>query len=735
MPWQLQYIDDGGNAQNLTFAQLAALEGARNVGDAWQASFLSHKSSRITLKLPGVPPHIAPAIPFESRVKIIDPTGTVQFSGFRTDRTSTGEPNKSFSSYVFEDEWYFLDHVPYCQQWLRTAANGSQSVVPFQFIVLYQPNSNQVYNPQPLEGQLITDGQQMVDILNWAISQGAHLQIGEIDLDFYQAWYPVQNLKCGDALRHCLRLHPGVFTEIDCTTNPPTFHARARTGLLPLNLPYSYTDALGRRHTALDIQPRPELQPKRVALFYRVISGKYTLETPVDIYPFFNYSVLGPALQGQSIGGAAEPYTVGGLPVRGTLMNNINQSQVVNVPVGAPGGLRAMDFAIDLQGPKGTATAGKITSLPFNPTLLDWWRRKVPSLKQVKDGGNIPNDGLAGNLQLLSTNINDGGTASISVKDGAGNLIDIATYAFVLEPKSSPHPWMTVGGVSGAAALAVIEATITAHFNYTTQTPGESPVVMGNQIDHVHHIRVKLCNSASFSQTFTQITNQGEAIPPNLAQNVYAALAMLQYSFTHSIVEKSPVAGAFNGWIKPGKHAINLTGPLARAEWAAMLATAQQTDYKMHLDGAGNTFDNFTVKCGPVEHLEPGQLVQLFNVFANRDLTKIDANEKFTGTPSPGNTVDAPSDTAQENSVPGVEIPQQAAQVSFTTPGDPTTAPTGQINSDAGLVAGIVNGKTPIGGGTPQGMMTMQPREFAVCDNAGNVYFSAVHATQGHTTA
>ncbi len=85
----------------------------------------------------------------------------------------------------------------------------------------------------------------------------------------------------------------------------------------------------------------------------------------------------------------------------------------------------------------------------------------------------------------------------------------------------------------------------------------------------------------------------------------------------------------------------------------------------MHLDGAGNTFDNFTVKCGPVEHLEPGELVQIFNVFANRDLTKIDTNERLSGTPSPGNTVTMPSDTAQENSVPG--IPDSGLQA-FSAP-------------------------------------------------------------------
>jgi hypothetical protein len=172
---------------------------------------------------------------------------------------------------------------------------------------------------------------------------------------------------------------------------------------------------------------------------------------------------------------------------------------------------------------------------------------------------------------------------------------------------------------------------------------GTLPVKEPN--DHPHHVRVKLCNSASLSQSFSQYVTTGEATPANLAQTMFNSLAALQYSFSHELVERP-----FNGWLKPGKHAINLAG--GAAAWATMNATLQQTEYKMHLDGAGKTFDNFTVKCGPVEHLEPGQLVQLFNVFNNRDLTKVDTGERLTGTPSPGNNVVMPADTAQENSVP-----------------------------------------------------------------------------------
>jgi hypothetical protein len=661
MSWTLKYYDSTDTLQTVTFAALAVLEGGKVIADAWTLHFQSHKASTVTLRLPGVPPHVAPAIPFESRIQIIDPTGTVQFAGYRTDRSGTADPNRTSSQYTFEDDWYFLEHCPYHQMWVRQVG-GASSNVPFPAVVLYQPNPGQTYTPAPVAG-VITVGQQITDILNWAISRGAQLQIGEIDPDLYEAWYPLQNAKCADAIRHCLRLSPDCFTEIDYTTTPPTFNARQRGNLTAVTLPYAYTDSAGRRHIATDITSRPELQPKRVALFYRVVSGSALVSTPVDIWPNSNLSVQGPVITGQDVGGSAAPYTAGGTPVVGTAMTGITGSGVMTIPVGAPGGLRALDYAIDLSGPKQTISTAAITTAAFDPTNLNWWRNKVPSLRQVSEGGTIPNDGSTGALTLLSASINTGGPQDISVTQdapgGIGAYINLTTFAYELLPTSAPMSWMTA--VPGGGALEVAEAIVTVHFSYSRQKAVGTGTLENSQVnDHVHHVRVKLCNSETATGSYSQTISTGEAVPPNLAETVYNSLAPLQYSFSHTLVEYP-----FNGFLKPGKHAVNLGGTAALAAWTTMAATLQQSEYKLHLDGGGNTYDNATIRCGPVEHLEPGQLIQLFNVFANRDLSKIDPQERLNGAAAPGNTVAAASDTAQENSVPGV--PDQALQ-SFTAP-------------------------------------------------------------------
>jgi uncharacterized protein YbjQ (UPF0145 family) len=95
-----------------------------------------------------------------------------------------------------------------------------------------------------------------------------------------------------------------------------------------------------------------------------------------------------------------------------------------------------------------------------------------------------------------------------------------------------------------------------------------------------------------------------------------------------------------------------------------------------------------------------------------------------------GGAVTLGSDSPKENSSPAESVPVETNNVVVSG-----GAVTGQTIQSAALVAGIVSGKSPISGGSAGGMQTMQPREFAVCDNAGNVYYAAVQATQGHTTA
>ena len=79
--------------------------------------------------------------------------------------------------------------------WVQLLTSGGASnYVPFSSLVLFQPNPGEPYSPAPVNG-IINTGQQITDILNWAIYLGANLLVGTINPALYQAWYPLTNAK------------------------------------------------------------------------------------------------------------------------------------------------------------------------------------------------------------------------------------------------------------------------------------------------------------------------------------------------------------------------------------------------------------------------------------------------------------------------------------------------------------------------------------------------------------
>jgi hypothetical protein len=145
-------------------------------------------------------------------------------------------------------------------------------------VVLYQYRPSDPYqNASQIVDWYITTGGQLCEILTFAIAQGVSLQFNATEiqntLNIFAPWYPARALKCADAIKHCLRLHPDCFTEIDYSTTPPTFHVRKNLNggagaamLVPVLLPYDSTSG-GRRHVATDITPRPELVPSRIGIY------------------------------------------------------------------------------------------------------------------------------------------------------------------------------------------------------------------------------------------------------------------------------------------------------------------------------------------------------------------------------------------------------------------------------------------------------------------------------------
>lgn len=649
----------------------------------------THGESKFMLPLPGIPPETALAIPFEAACVIYTGRtgsggswsgGSILFQGRRTDSGGSVSGTAVQSELVIEDAWYDLRFLTLQATWKTitggTYASPTYGTTSWPDCVLFQATPGVTYSPAAVNSH-ITTGQAIKEILQYAITYGGvNLQIGTLDPDAYVPFYPIRSMRCADAIKVALRVHPDCACEIDYTSTPPTFNVRKRANLTAITLPYKGS-ASNRTHLTSDVKPRPDLVPTRVGIYIKdmaTLAGQSVVSVSTDIYP-----------------------------------------------VGVGSGLRAFDVSLDIQGPKTAVTTAKLTTAAFDPTDLTWWSKKLPSLKSVADGGQVPNTGATGALALMDSTINGGGghLKGIQVLDASGATINLTTYAFELLA-GNVCDWMTNSG----SAVNVVEATVTAFFTYDKITTLGGATVTDKITEHSHSVRVKLTNFAGTTYTLTQLLSSGETYPTGLATKIYNSLATLQYDFTHTIIEKP-----FATLVKPGLNALNLSG--GASAWTSMAAMVQAvTVHFMFSPGGSITSAETTVRCGPVQHLEAGELVQLFNLFCNRDFSRINPNERSSGASIGGGGGALGSDGPKENSNPAPPVPQVTNVVYVYS-----SAVAGHINHDAKEIADILAATTPtpVAGSDATAIKTMQPREVKMCDDAGNQFYAIVHCTGGYT--
>jgi hypothetical protein len=191
-----------------------------------------------------------------------------------------------------------------------------------------------------------------------------------------------------------------------------------------------------------------------------------------------------------------------------------------------------------------------------------------------------------------------------------------------------------------------------------------------------------LTNVPPGTQSLTQVGSTGEAIPTNLAQNLWTELQWLQYKISpHENWQVAPNENTLPQIIKPGKNTINLSG--GDPAWANMNAVPESVRiefYRVNVNGTWLLAAKHEISCGPVNHLNPKYRLELFNLFRNRLLRNINPNQRLNG--APAGEMDLTAEDAKENSVPSVELPQ----VQNIAAVDPATGTVTTIQQDASLV-------------------------------------------------
>jgi hypothetical protein len=705
----LQYVDGSGATQEVALS-LANLVASPAVKLLFTPA--SHAPSTFVITWLQ-PPENAIAIPFKSRCVVYANRssaagaantfsgGSILFQGRRTDLNGSASATRVMSEITLSDAWWDLQKLTMQMAWRQvtggTMAAPTFGTVTWPDIVLFQSLPGAIYTPAPVNSTINT-WQQITDIINFATgnataNDAVQLQIGSAPefTPVYCNWYPMRSAKCAEALLACLRPNPGLFTEIDYTTTPPTIHFRNSETVTAMTLPYKATDANGVVHVASEIKRLDDLIPDAVRLFYKITgayNGQPTIAFATDIYP----------------------------------------------PSGATNTLLDLDFSIDIAGPSTQETRINFTSVAFDPTSLTLWRQRVASLRQMSEGGQVPNDGGTGALALVSSAPYNAATNPKGIQVVGEDGTDYSTnYAAMLPylTDQDVYSWFTLPG--GAQATAV-KATVKAFFAYSKVTSQGGATITDRMAEHQHTFRVLLTTAPPATYVLKQTLAIGESMPAGLAQAIYTDLATPQWSLRHETLQVAGSATAVPTLIKPGKHAVNLSG--GAAEWNTMLAMPQRvtTEFLRVLanknNGTGTEWRlaaHHHISCGPVNSLEPGYLVQLHNLFINRNRSGIDPFQRLSGTTS-SSQVDLTSNAPRENSMPAVGVPIENNNVLVVS-----GAVVGQTIQSAQKVYDILSATTPTPVVDAAGMRTMQPREMPVCDNSGNFFYAIIQATSGHT--
>jgi hypothetical protein len=656
----LQYVDAGGTTQEiaLCLANVAGTPATRLLIEP-----ASHAPGKCTIAW-GQPPETGVAIPFKSRCVIFAnrastsgannsfSAGSPIFVGRRTDNPGSASASRIETSITIEDVLWDLSKITYQQasNQISSGTFSSPGFTPYYTpdVVLFQAFGGVTYSPAPVLG-MINTWQQIQLILNYAL--GFATGANAVKFQFsttaeftpvYRNWYPLRSAKCLEAILNCLRTHPGVFTEVDYTTvdgggNPlPTIHFRNLGSMTALTQPYKSTDANGVLHVATDILPLPQLIPDNVRLYYRIngtFDGQPIVSPGTDFYPSGANSLL-------------------------------NQ-----------------DFSIDVTGANQSQTIKNFVSSPFDPTQLTLWRQKVAALHQLSQGGQVPNDGTTGALAFISSAAYNSATNPKGIQvlgdDGTDYSNDYATIAPYITDDSI-LAWFQLA--SGSITVKVV--TVKAYFGYSkiTNVPGGTLNPPDKVQEHQHTFRCVLCDIPSNTYILKQTLTAGEVIPPGLAQALWTEQQQLQWKMTHQIFQIAASNTSIPTLVKPGKHCINLSG--GNAAWTTMNAVPQRVQIELmrvFVGGVAVLAAKTSIACGPVNHLNPDEQIQLANAFRNRDRAKIDMNAVLNGGTA-STTVDLSStSSAKENSMASPSLP--AIQNFFGA--DATSGNNNQLTHDA----------------------------------------------------
>ena len=166
-----------------------------------------------------------------------------------------GSDDEESIEYEFQGAWRYFEECTYEQLWRIWDTTQDQLIWDYKpRLILCQDE----------EGDRITTGQQIQDVVDFLVARGAPLQVGDIDPDVQIPWEEQTNLKCSQVIQLMLRWTPDCVVWFDYSTTPITFHCRRRANLQAKSIDI----AAGAPNQLARISPRNDLQVPGVKLWF-----------------------------------------------------------------------------------------------------------------------------------------------------------------------------------------------------------------------------------------------------------------------------------------------------------------------------------------------------------------------------------------------------------------------------------------------------------------------------------
>ena len=264
----------------------------------------------------------------ESTIKILR-NDKLWFYGIITQSPNQFHSNALERIYEVSGPWWYLQNLVFQQDW-KEAQNPQDSES-----TLIKIQKGRLILGQDINNKTINNGQQIKEIINYAIDCGAPIQLGKITPDVTFPVDEVKDLSCAEAVSRVLRWSPDALVWFDYSTTPyPTLNVTRRIDFDSMKI-----ENLKNIHS-LCISPRHDLKKESVVLKYEKThyTGQVTwTTTEIDAYPL------------KSTGKK----------------------------------FKSVVLTIDLEGMRGNTVSQKIKTDFINTNSIDWWKRHLPDLKNV----------------------------------------------------------------------------------------------------------------------------------------------------------------------------------------------------------------------------------------------------------------------------------------------------------------------------------------------------------------